>query len=298
MMDFLGDVEFEEPFFLRNIVFYPIRSPEFLKGRVPASLEEGEFSIKETTPPRVDTVMFKNLSDFPVLILDGEELLGARQNRISNTSVWLEPGRLYELPVSCVEERRWEGGSFFTPGNTVLNPSLRRVLCGGVSKSLAENRGYRSDQRSLWKSIRDTLSTLKVSSKTLSVHDAYESLRSDIERYMSEADELKERFSGFIIETPDLIALDLFGSKEILSKVFKKLIGSYLMEGFLARGRSSSISIKRIKRFISSLSQLDVRRYPAAGLGVEVRFGDGVKLLGKALLVGDNLVHLSAFKVR
>ncbi len=298
-MDFLSEVKFGEPFFLRNIVFYPLICPKFLKGRIPATLEEGEFSIRETNPPRVDAVIFENLSNLPVLVLDGEELLGARQNRISNTSVWLEPGRLYKLPVSCVEERRWEGGLSFTPGNTVLNPSLRRILCSGVSKSLAENKGYKSDQHSLWKSIRYTLSTLRVSSRTLSVHDAYESLRSDIERYMSEAEELKGEFSGFIIETPDLIALDLFGSKEVLSKVFKKLIGSYLIEGFLARGRSPSISIRRMKGVISSLSQLDARRYPAAaGLGVEIRFGDGVKLLGKALLVRNELVHLSVFKVR
>ncbi|MCD6363759.1 MAG: hypothetical protein J7M13_07185 [Synergistetes bacterium] len=291
------DIDFEEPFFLRNLVVYPIKVPDSLEENLPIALEEGRFSIKELDPPRVDTVIFENFSNTPIFLLDGEELLGAYQNRVSNTSVWLEPGRSYRLPVSCVEEGRWRGGNSFIPGGTMLNPSLRSLLCSGVNRSLQENKGYRSDQRSLWNSIRDALSSLRISSRTSSFHDAYDNLKDEIERYASEAEGLKEKFSGFIIETPALIAIDLFGSSKILSRMLRKLIKSYLMEGLLTRG-SSSVSLKRVRRFISSLTFSRVRSYPSIGCGVELRFGDGVKLLGKVLLLEDKLVHLSLFKVR
>jgi hypothetical protein len=41
----------------------------------------------------VPTLVVKNNADRPVLLLDGEELLGAKQNRILNTTVLLSPSR-------------------------------------------------------------------------------------------------------------------------------------------------------------------------------------------------------------
>src|SRR5262245_17304210 len=42
-----------------------------------------------------------NRGDVPVLILDGEELLGAKQNRILNLTVLVPPNHASTLPVSC-----------------------------------------------------------------------------------------------------------------------------------------------------------------------------------------------------
>ena len=52
----------------------------------------------------VPELICKNLSSDYILILAGEEIVGAKQNRIVNTSIILGPNKTIKLPVSCVEE--------------------------------------------------------------------------------------------------------------------------------------------------------------------------------------------------
>jgi hypothetical protein len=42
-----------------------------------------------------------------LLLLDGEELVGAKQNRILNTTVLVDAHVTVTIPVSCVEQGRW-----------------------------------------------------------------------------------------------------------------------------------------------------------------------------------------------
>ena len=55
----------------------------------------------------VPELMCRNLSSDYILILAGEEIIGAKQNRIVNTSIILGPNKNLKIPVSCVEEGRW-----------------------------------------------------------------------------------------------------------------------------------------------------------------------------------------------
>src|SRR5213593_1707983 len=55
----------------------------------------------------VPELLAKNPLDENVLLYDGEELLGAKQNRILNVSVLVAAQSETRIPVSCVEEGRW-----------------------------------------------------------------------------------------------------------------------------------------------------------------------------------------------
>ena len=55
----------------------------------------------------VPELRLNNKSDKMVLILDGEELVGAKQNRIVNTTILIPAKETIVIPVSCVEEGRW-----------------------------------------------------------------------------------------------------------------------------------------------------------------------------------------------
>ena len=54
----------------------------------------------------VPELKFVNSGDKPVFLLDGEELIGAKQNRILNLSILVPAGKTLIIPVSCVEAVR------------------------------------------------------------------------------------------------------------------------------------------------------------------------------------------------
>lgn len=56
---------------------------------------------------RVPELAFENDSSEKILLVDGDELVGAKQNRILNLSILVGSRQKLVIPVSYVEQRRW-----------------------------------------------------------------------------------------------------------------------------------------------------------------------------------------------
>ena len=56
---------------------------------------------------RVPELRLVNHGDLPILLLDGEELVGAKQNRVLNLTILAPAHSEVVIPVSCVEQGRW-----------------------------------------------------------------------------------------------------------------------------------------------------------------------------------------------
>jgi hypothetical protein len=70
-----------------------------------------------------------NPLDVGVLLYDGEEVLGAQQNRTFDVSVLVPARAKLDVAVSCVEHGRWDGsrhGEAFAPAPQAAYPD-----CGG-----------------------------------------------------------------------------------------------------------------------------------------------------------------------
>ena len=52
---------------------------------------------------RVPELKVVNNSRHNILLLDGEELIGAKQNRVLNVTILLAPNSETLIPVSCIE---------------------------------------------------------------------------------------------------------------------------------------------------------------------------------------------------
>src|SRR5260370_40944312 len=71
------------------------------------ALQAGSVRVQEVSEGgSVPDLLVENSGDIRVLLLEGEELVGAQQNRILNTSVLLRARIKIKIPVSCVAPAR------------------------------------------------------------------------------------------------------------------------------------------------------------------------------------------------
>src|SRR5712691_9067246 len=69
------------------------------------AIEGGLALVTEKPQATVPTLQVINSGDVPVLLIDGEEIVGGRQNRVVNTTVLVPAHSALELDVTCVKAR-------------------------------------------------------------------------------------------------------------------------------------------------------------------------------------------------
>ncbi|MBA3490629.1 MAG: hypothetical protein H0T55_00945 [Rubrobacteraceae bacterium] len=75
------------------------------------ALHAGTLRVEEMNEAgSVPELHIVNEGTLQVLILEGDELIGAKQNRVVNSSVLIATNSELVLPVSCVERGRWSPG--------------------------------------------------------------------------------------------------------------------------------------------------------------------------------------------
>ena len=159
-------------------------------GRVEYRLSDEAFADESLLVEEVDEsgsvpdLLVENKGDVRVLFLEGEELIGAKQNRILNTSVLVAAHTKIKIPVSCVEQGRWRHTSHYFGSSGSHTPSkLRRALKSSVSRSVKENLGHTSDQGAVWNEVANLNISLGVDSDTSAMSDAAAGRRSSQEKH-------------------------------------------------------------------------------------------------------------------
>src|SRR5271157_5138547 len=140
------------------------------------AISAGSVTVEEVSEGgSVPNLLVTNKGDSRVLFLEGEELRGAKQNRVLNTSVLIAAHSKTPIPVSCVEQGRWRYRSRqFASGSSHSSSKLRHYLKASVSNSLKSGSGHTSDQRAVWSEVSRQMDSLGTSSGTGAMSDTYE----------------------------------------------------------------------------------------------------------------------------
>jgi hypothetical protein len=212
----------------RNLTVFPLLAPN---GIVPdylileQALDQNLIRITELdTEGSVPELKLKNLGKKKVLIIEGEELIGAKQNRIVNSSFLIAGKTEVVIPVSCVEQGRWAYKSeSFESGRRMAHPSLRREYQQDVSYSIRRGDGYRSDQSRIWNNIADKSARMKVNAPTGAMADVFDSYEDELSAFLEKLHLIEWQVGAVFAINGQVLGSEGFGCHD----TFKRLYPSF-----------------------------------------------------------------------
>jgi hypothetical protein len=238
-----------------------------------------------------------NGSERRVLLLDGEELIGAKQNRILNLTVLVPPLQTLVIPVSCVEQGRWsERSEKFTSAGRTHYSSGRSAKMEQVTQSLLTTGARASDQSAIWTDISKKSIRMGSDSPTQAMAAMYERHDSDLEDYVGAFSAVEGQVGALFAINNRVIGVDLFDYALTLQKILPKLVLSYALDAIDSSvDRPTTPSVDSAKELLQALTKAEAKRFPAVGDGEDVRLS-ATNLAGGALVADERVVHLSAFR--
>jgi len=261
------------------------------------SLRSGVAQVTEVSESgRVPELKFVNSADLPVLILEGEELVGAKQNRTTNLTILVPPRTTIVVPVTCVEAGRWQYQSREAGvSERVHMASGRAAKAATVSCHLHDEGAAHADQGRVWDDISFAAQCLGVHSPTRAMAAIFDTHRPRIDEFVAAFRPVERQVGALFAIGGNAAGFDLFAHGSTLRTMLAKLVRSYSVDAIRA-GDGNGAAPEHARAFLDSASAAAVESFPAVGLGTTVRLSaDG--LVGGGLVHDDRLVHLAVFAV-
>jgi len=289
-----------EPQHYRNVSIYPLfLATEAVVNHLVLreALENNLVVIREVDEGgHVPELVVVNNADKPLLILDGEELFGAKQNRVLNTTVLLGKKMTTVIPVSCTEQGRWHyTSSVFKESGIMMSSRLRGLKNQSVRESLQRSGEYRSDQGAIWDGIRDQARLAEATSSTGAMRDVHAKKAADIDEYAPHFPCMPGQQGLLVAVGGRIVGLDLVPYATAYALLHAKLVRSYIMDVILADAHPDGVvSSDGAQSFLSAIADSPAKRYKSVGHGWDLRF-ESRDMIGSALVYRNRIVHMACF---
>jgi len=265
----------------------------------PEALADESVVVEEVSEGgSVPDLLVDNQGDTRVLFLEGEELVGAKQNRILNMSVLIAAHSKTKIPVSCVEQGRWRYKSRRFGSSGSHSPSkLRSALKASVSRSVREKRGHRSDQSEVWSEVACLHETHEISSATVAMSDAFDAHRDRIVEYRDSLKYVDGATGMAVAVGGHVVSVDVFDKPVTCQKVWDRLLSGVVFDALEAGKTDEHATADDVERFVGSARDLSWEQTQAVGEGEEYRASSDEGDHASALVFDGALVHGSVMTV-
>ena len=247
---------------------------------------------------RVPELKFVNEGELPVLLLDGEELLGAKQNRVINLTILAPAHQTCVVPVSCVESGRWHHVSRgFAAAPRAQFAEGRAEKMRHVTSSLRADGSRSSDQQEVWSRIAEKSARLGAASDTSAMSAMFDARHVALDEFVAAFTPVERQVGAVFFVNGRAAGLELFDAPRTWRTLAPKLIRSYALDALDQEDNPvQSDAAADATALIDGLMSSQASVFPAVGEGADVRF-DGVGALGAALVTSERAIHVSAFPV-
>jgi hypothetical protein len=283
-------------------LFFGERAPTVDADLLEEGVRAGVTTVSEINEAgSVQSILVEHRGKFPLLIIDGEQVVGAKQNRVFNASFLVPPGASVVVPVSCVERGRWEyqarphahpgdrhSISEFAPSEVTVTGDLRSRKLARVARSAMTSRRYDADQREVWRDVDEYLAKTKIWSPTSSFHDGFTARADEVDAAMESLHPQQDQAGIAAVAGTRLISLDMFGSPRLYRRAWKKVVRGVLADVYTTSGRREDAKTI-VEAAIRASRRLQLHKLRAPGTGETLHgAADGLAVGAIAL---DGLVY-------
>ena len=294
LMDLLGKVHLGDPMLMGEISVVPLLGggPGPEAQLLEDALEAGTAVVEEVGEAGVvEQVRASYTGSAVLLLVDGEEIVGAKQNRVLNASFLVPPGPPVIIPVSCVEQGRWRYTSrgFSSSGRTISSRArsekLRRVHHSVVTAS-----SYDADQGAVWNDVEDILQRTHVSSSSMAYSDAAEARSVSVEDRLERLTPGASQQGLAVVHGDKVLLVDIFGTTELYQRAWRKVARGILFEEFEPPLRQGDARVA-VQEALRAAAGIPLVRTQAPGVG-ETLHGEGVGIVLGAVAHQGAVYHL------
>jgi hypothetical protein len=259
------------------------------------ALKENVLTVKEIGSGTVPEISVLNRGKKDVFIMDGEELVGAKQNRMVNISLIVPAESEIKIPVSCVEQGRWHHTSEeFYASENISYAELRKKHKASVMHSMERQSDYHADQGEVWDNIEAKMREFSVKSPTVAMSDIYEKEKGRIDIYKDIFKHVEGQIGAVFAIGQTIFGMDVFDKEDTCRKLMPKIIRSYVMEILYGDKRDKQPEAEDVREFLKAVaeSQFSSHKSPGAGMTVSIT---GKTVAGTSLVMKDTVVHTAIF---
>ena len=247
----------------------------------------------------VNRILVSHYGKRLLLLLDGEQIIGAKQNRVFNASFLIAPdAHEVEVHVSCVERGRWAfTDRRFSGSSTTLTGLARSRMLSRVTQSVLTGGDYDAQQRVVWDDVDDYLDRSRVVSRTSALEDALRSRRDDTLVGMEALAPLPEQIGLALVRNRKVVLMDLFGSVALYKRGHQTVASGMLSDP--APGKANPEGAPAIvAEVVRRLRHAAVVRRPGPSVGetlhTEVSDEGGGAISMGAVAYGGRIYHMAA----
>lgn len=239
---------------------------------------------------QVNSLKLENTGSKPVFVMGGEILRGAKQDRMLQGDL-LVPPKSGPLTVRafCTEQGRWtEQTAQFQASEMSVPNSVR-----GVAKA-------EKAQGRVWDSIAQNQSRLKVAAPTSAAKDVYQDkqVQVDTKPYIDALQSLpkdhRDAVGVIVTYGKKLVAVDVFGDDTLLTKLYPKLLRSYVVD-IVSGSWNGDRDEASARAILAAAGSAGWTPGETDGVGTAIEFKVGV-VHGTSLIRDGSVLHADAFE--
>ena len=242
----------------------------------------------------VSTLKVKSTAPLPVLLQEGDIMLGLKQNRVLNVTILVPPQTTLKVPVACVEAGRWSRSTMFAKSAAYsLSPSIRSMQRGSVATAARHSGTFDGDQGQVWSQVSMGLQDHGVRSGSTSYYEIENKRRTEIEGQVGSLrpEPGQKGVLAFVGGRP--ASLDVFDRESTLVAMWEGLIGSYIVDAMVSREARDLVDSAVAARWLRALFKGETTNHPAVGVGEMVMI-TGAETTATGLVVEGVPVHVAA----